>query len=136
MPDPALLALQKAIVTKLKADTLGVASLVGSRVFDRIPADAAFPLVGISGGQELAADADCIPGLQVMLDVHVWSRAVGSVECRRIAGFVRAALHDAALTVDGWRLIDLKHRDTRFLADPDGITSHAVVTVRALIDPE
>lgn len=132
-PFSASLALQGAIVTRLKDAAAG---LIGTRVYDRIPADAAFPFVEVAGGQELALDAECIFGLQVMLDIHVWSRAVGAVECRQIAGLVRTALHDASLTITGWKLVDLKHRDTRFLSDPDGITTHAVVTVRALVDPE
>lgn len=132
----ASLALQGAIVARLKNVAAGLSSLISTRVYDRVPADAAFPYVEIANGQEVADDAECLPGLEVFLDVHVWSRAFGAVECRQIAGLVRDALHDVALTVTGWKLVDLKHRTTRFLSDPDGITTHAVVTVRALIDPE
>lgn len=127
----ASLALQKAMVSALKAGVAGVAN----RVYDRPPQAVAYPFIRVADGQTVADEAECIAGVEVFFDVHVWSQAVGSVECRTLAGDVRAALHHAELTLDSpWALVELQHRDTRFLSDPDGLTSHAVVTVRALID--
>ena len=131
----ASLALQKAIVTRLKSAASGLPAILAGRVYDAVPADAPCPYVEIADGQTIADDAECLDGVEVFLDLHVWSRAVGAVECRTIAGLVRTALHKASLPLEGWALIDLMHRDTRFLSDPDGVTTHAVVTVRALIDP-
>jgi hypothetical protein len=126
----ASLALQKAVVTTLRAAVPGVA------VRDRIKPGEDYPILQIAEGQTVDAGAECLDGVEVFLDIHVWSRAVGMVECRSLAGRVRAALHDTRPVLEGaWRTVDLRHRDTRFIADPDGITSHAVVTIRALIDP-
>ena len=128
----ATLSLQQAIVATLNAAPLGLSG----RVHDRIPSVAAFPYVQIAEGQTLDDGAECIDAVEVYLDLHVWSRAIGAVECRSLVGRIRTALHSAPLALQGpWRLVDLRHDSTRFMNDPDGITSHAVVTFRALMDP-
>ena len=128
----ATLSLQQAIVATLNAAPLGLSG----RVHDRIPSVAVFPYVQIAEGQTLDDGAECIDAVEVYLDLHVWSRASGAVECRSLAGRIRAALHSAPLALQGpWRLVDLRHDSTRFMNDPDGISSHAVVTFRALMDP-
>ena len=45
-------------------------------------------------------------------------------------------LNFAALTLAGYRLVLIEHETTHHLADPDGLTSHSVVTFRALIDEQ
>jgi hypothetical protein len=135
MSDPSL-ALQAAVVAALKADAT-LTGLVGQRIYDRVPAGASFPYVALGSDEVLddGYDIDCGDGYEIFSALHVWSRAVGQVEMKRIAGACRDALHDAALTVTGFSLIDFKHRQTRYLDDPDGATRHAVVGFRALIDP-
>ncbi|MCX5478452.1 DUF3168 domain-containing protein [Kaistia geumhonensis] len=125
------LALQKAIVDALSR---GVPE-VGGRVFDVVPPSAAFPYVTIGEGQDLADTADCYDGTESFLDIHVWSRAVGFPEAKRIAGKVRHALHDADLPLDEHVLLLLHFRDQRPLRDPDGVTSHVAMTFRALTQP-
>lgn len=129
MSDPAL-ALQGAIVSRLKADQQ-IQTLVGNRVHDRVPADATFPYVAVGDMQSIDAGADCVDALDVIVTIHAWSRAVGQIECKRVASAVRAALHEADLVVPGFQFLDVLHQDTRHVGDPDGITSHAVITLRA-----
>jgi hypothetical protein len=52
---------------------------------------------------------------------------VGFVECRRIAGAVKAAVRASALTATGHQLSQQNVNSTRYLDDPDGLTSHGVV---------
>ena len=137
MSDPAL-ALQGAIIATLKA-AAGVTTLVSTRVYDNPPsvspgAVATFPYVTIGEAQSIPQRADCIDGTEHFVAVHAWSRAVGFTEVKRIASAVRAALHEAEPAVTGYRLIDLAVQDTRFLRDPDGATSHAVIQMRAVLD--
>jgi hypothetical protein len=128
--DPSL-ALQGAIVNALVA-----ANVAGGRILDQPPIDAVYPYVTIGEGQVLADLADCYDGSECFLDIHVWSRAVGYPETKRIADQVRGVLHDADLVLDGHSLELLHFQDARTLRDPDGLTSHVAMTFRALTQPD
>lgn len=131
MSDPSL-ALQKAVVAALRADV----TAVSGRVYDHVPADATAPYIAVGDWQTLDASVECVDSTEIIADLHVWSRgAVGQVEAKEIASAVRASLHGADLTLDDFALVEILHRDTRMLRDPDGISTHAVVTFRALVDP-
>lgn len=133
MSDPSL-ELQKAIVAALKADT-DTAALIGARVYDQPPAVPQFPYLTLGEDQTIAERADCYDASEVTLTFHAWSRATGFPEVKRIADAVRQALTDAPLALTGHRLVDLAFTDSRVLRDPDGLTSHAVITLRALTEP-
>jgi hypothetical protein len=47
------------------------------------------PHVTIGEGQVLADLADCYNGSECFFDIHVWSRAVGYPEAKRIADLMR-----------------------------------------------
>ncbi len=129
MADPSL-ALQGAINTKLRADVAAVAG----RVLDRVPANVVFPYIEIGDFQTVDDGAQCHDGVEVYATLHIWSRAVGQVEAKTIAGAVRGSLHEAPLSLgSAWQFIEIAHQDTRHLKDPDGVTSHSVITFRALV---
>ena len=132
MSDPAL-AVQRAFVARLKAQVIDVRG----RVHDRAPQDVAFPFLQIGEIQTLEDGAECIDGTEVSGTLHIWSRAVGSVEARAISATCREALHEwiPDLASDGFRCVDHMHRSTRVFRDPDGITTHGVSEFRLLIDP-
>lgn len=130
MSDPSL-ALQGAINLKLRADIAAVAG----RVIDEVPADVAFPYIELGEFQTLDDGAQFVDAVEVFATLHVWSRGTqGQVECKTIAGGVRASLNEAELNLgSAWQFLEIAHRETRYLKDPDGLTSHAVLTLRALI---
>jgi hypothetical protein len=128
--DPSL-ALQKAFVAALRGQTDAAGN-----VFDQVPASNPFPRVTLGEGQSIGDFADCIEGTESFLAVDVWSRAVGFPEAKRIGDQVRSALHDAALVLDGHRLVLIEFQDARALRDPDGLTSHIAMTFRALTEPD
>ena len=132
MPNSSL-SLQKAIVARLRADS-AVTALVGTKVFD-MPNENTFPRITLGEDQILFSRADCYLGEDVNITIHAWSRAVGFPEVKRIAGAIQAALHEAELTLDGYRLVDLSVDDVRFLRDADGLSSHAVLNFTALCEP-
>lgn len=126
----ASLALQGAINLKLRAEV----AAVGERVFDAVPADVAFPYIEIGEFQALDDGAQCHDGQELFATLHVWSRAVGQVECKQVAGAARGALHEAELDLGAaFQFLEIAHQDTRYLKDEDGLTSHAVLTFRALV---
>lgn len=79
-------------------------------------------------------DADCISGQTVTMQIDVWSRAVGSLEAKTLTDLVRRALHRKSLELSDNALADTNVEATRVFRDPDGITTHGVVTVTALIE--
>ena len=135
MADPSL-ALQGAINTRLRAQV----PAVGNRVLDHVKSDVAFPYIELGEFQTVDDGAQCHDGVEVYATIHVWSRpkdgvtAPGQVEAKTIAGTVRGALHEAELNLGAaWQFLEIAHQDTRYLKDPDGLTSHAVLTFRALV---
>lgn len=127
------LELQRTIVAELKAAP-ALAALVADRVYDRPPQGVAFPYVSIGPFQQISDDADCLAAFEVFVDVHCWSRAYGSVECKQMTSAVVGALHEADLTLNGATLVEMRHRSTQEITDRDGETTHGISTFRALID--
>jgi hypothetical protein len=126
MASPSL-ELQGAIVARLKA-WAGLSATINGRVYDAVPGNAAFPYITVGEGDETSDDADCIDGFEISLDIDVWSRETGYVQAKRISDEVRKAIKSADLALPTNALVDFRHRQTRFLRDPDGLTSHAVMT--------
>lgn len=129
MSDPSL-ALQVAFNLRLRAEV----AAVSGRVFDEVPQKVAFPYVELGEFQTVDDGAQCHDGVEVFATLHVWSRAKGQVEAKTIAGAVRGAIHEAELYLGAeWQFLEIAHQDTRYLKDPDGRTSHAVLNFRALV---
>lgn len=126
--DPAA-ELQRAVVAALKSS--GVA---GGRIYDRAPAAAHFPHVVLGEFQTVDDGADGLASTEMFLTLHAWSREPGRVQAAEVADAVAAVLHEAELDLVGFALVDLRHRDTRLMPDPDGLTTHAVLNFRALVD--
>ena len=129
MTDPGL-ELQGAIVAALKA-----ADVCAGRVYDHVPAGAQFPYVNIGEVQVNDDEAECIESVEVFVTLHTWSRSVGKPEASAINAQVRAALHNANLTLSTWRFLEIRQRDARTFTDGDGITTHGISVFRALVDP-
>ncbi len=139
MPDP-LYELKAAVIAALRDDAR-VAGFVAGRVFDRVPTgDQAPPSPYISMGRIDAAEdsADCIDGLDVTLQIDVWSwgdgEAYSTAECSRIAQAVRRALHDREMVLPAAALVNLRHWTTGIETARDGITHQAVVVFRAALE--
>lgn len=137
MSDPHL-AVQDAALIALKADA-AVTALLGSRLYDTVPTAPVFPYLTFGDGQTLPDKADCVDGSEVFLVLDIWSRPAANTgwqEAKAIVGVVLAVLDDGGdgLVLAGHRLIDLQREDIQYLRDPDGLTRHAHVTLRALTE--
>jgi hypothetical protein len=126
------LELQGVLIARLKADP-AVSALVNGRVYDSVPSSSTFPYVSYGPCDSVDDDADCITGLIVAQQIDCWSRGVGYPEVKKIADAVRAALHDhevqMPLSTNGMAYFE--HRNTRIMRDPDGLTSHAILSFEA-----
>lgn len=134
MANPEL-ELQGAIVARLKADP-AVVALVNGRIYDQVPASAVFPYISIGPCDAVSDDADCIAGLLVALQLDCWSRGVGYPEEKKIVDAVRTALHDkeALMPLATNAMSYFQHRSTRNTRDPDGLTSHGILSFEAAVE--
>lgn len=135
MSDPSV-ALQKAIFEEITG-VGGPGELVGGRVYDAVPrgSEPGHPRIVFGQFQVLDDYAGCVDGAEVNVDIHVWSVAVGSVEAKTICAALVDALNDVELDLSpSHRLIEITPTNTRVFADPDGITTHGVVSFRALTE--
>jgi hypothetical protein len=130
------LELQGLIVATLEADP-AVTALVGDRIYDRVEnfnTDVQFPYVNFATSVESSNDATCINGSDIFVQIDVWSREPGFVECKQIADAVRNALHDRDLSLTVNALTSLECDRIRVFRDADGLTSHGVVELMALVE--
>lgn len=123
-------AFQKAIFDRLKA-----ANVAGGRIYDRVPAKVEFPYVTISDEQIVDFGDGCAEDMvEVFVDIHVWSRAVGRVEAKTVGAAIRFSLKNS-LSVEGFAVILHEFQTARSFLDADGLTSHAVLTYRFVLQP-
>lgn len=128
-------ALLAAIRSALVGDA-GVSAAVGARIYDDPPADAAFPYVTLGRIETRAADASGASALEHAVTLHVWSRHGGRAEALSAVSAMRAALHNAALAPEGHRLTLLLTTFTDVFRSGDGRTTHGVVRLRAVTEPQ
>lgn len=130
----ASLAVQKLIISRLKAHSPLLALVPGSAIFDRNERPEAFPCVLLGEAQTVGDDIDCGALSDVYSTIHVWTQETGTRDCKMIAGAIRRALWQAAADdVDGFRIEATIFEDARFLRDSSGEHAHGVVTVKSMV---
>lgn len=120
---------QQAIYDALTATP----AVAGGRVYDTVPDNAIFPYVSIGQEQVVGDGNACGDGWEVHADVHVWSRKPGFPEAKGIAAAAVERV-TAIASLSGVRVVQVEFQDQRALRDPDGLTSHVVISFRFLID--
>jgi len=128
-------SLQKSLYETLCADA-AITSLLGAgRIFDDPPQRSAMPYVtfGQSTVRDWSTGTD--GGDEHVLTLHVWSRADGRHQTHEIMRALRSALHERDLTLDGHRLVNLRHELSEARREADGETYHGIVRLRAVTEP-
>lgn len=134
MADDFGLALQKALITRLKADA-DIIALVGGRVYDEPPQNATFPLLRLGELNVSALRASCVRAATVTFGIEAESRPTsGRVEATRCAEAVVAALDGYALSVTGFSTVSLLWRGTTVDRDGDGESYTAIAAFTAVLD--
>jgi hypothetical protein len=132
----AEIALQKSIRVRL-VETLAVTMLVpAGSILDRNQRPAPDPSIIIGEGQSIdEGDSVTRKLLRVFMDIHIWKREPGLGGVKLISATVRFAITGRRLDLgDDYSCADIRISNTKYLRDPDGETSHAVVTVSALVE--
>jgi len=107
----------------------------GNAVTDRRPAAPAAPLVVIAGIDSTDHSTATEPGEEHGVTLDIWTDAAGHRQAQAISAAVRAALHDAALSLAGHRLVLLFHRETRVARDGKSRFHRAEMRFRAVTEP-
>jgi hypothetical protein len=131
MTAPAI-SLQAAMRAALVANPIIVAQVPASRITTRHARPEEFPCIVIGEGLEASGNLTLKRGyVRLYSTIHVWTREPALEQVKAIAYQVRKALVDNP-TVKGDR-VDFKYESTRFLRDPSGEYSHAVLEFGALV---
>lgn len=131
--------LQKSVVQALLASA-AMQAIVDKGVYDQVPRDkqgeptVAFPYVTFGETQTLPELAECTDAADTFFTLHAWSRKVGFGEVKKLNAAVIATLHDQPITLASGTVQSLLLQDVKVLRDPDGITSHGVITFHVLTD--
>ena len=129
-------AVQVALVARLKADT-ALTALIGGRVFDDVPPDGRAQHPYVSLGPEDWTDpmAECLDGENGVLQIDVWSREPGRLECKRITDRIATMFRDTALALPPpYRCVSVVLMQRQIFRDPDGLTMHGMVQLRVLTE--
>ncbi|WP_312620420.1 DUF3168 domain-containing protein [Agrobacterium pusense] len=131
----AELALQKAIRARLVENATVAVLVPAANILDRNERPNPRPSIVIGEGQSIdEGDSIARTLTRVYMDLHVWVEEPSTETSKRIAGAIRKAVHVGKFpTSDDYHFADCRVRGSRFLRDPDGQTSHAIVTIDALV---
>lgn len=132
---------EKALAAAMRAALMAhadVKAVLGdaARIYDDPPADPVFPYLTLGRLEARPADASEAEALEHVVTLHVWSRYGGRAEALDVIAAVRAALHNSPLTLLGRKLVLMLVSFTDVFRSGDGCTTHGVVRVRALTEPE
>ena len=125
-------ALQQAVYTTLSGDSQ-LTSTLGAGVYDDVPQGSAYPFVTLGDDGAIDYSTVDLVGSQTALNIHVWSQSYGSRETKDIMDRIHTLLHDASISVTGYNLINNRFEFSDVLRDPDGITRHGVMRLRAVM---
>jgi Protein of unknown function (DUF3168) len=134
MPSAAW-SLQKALFAALAADAPLLALLRGPHIYDDVPQASAFPYITFdpSTARDWSTASDT--GSEHSITLSVWSQAKGRAQVHEIMAAARDALHGQPLTLDGHRLINLRHEFSEPRRSADGETYLGTARFRAVTEP-
>lgn len=132
------LVVQKAIRARL-VSTQAVTELVPAvSILDRNQRPAPSPSI-VLGEVQLLDEGTSFQRThtRVYHTLHVWKREVSLEGVKTICGAIRSAIQFGRLFLDpGYHAADVKVSSIRTIRDPDGETSHGIVTVEILVSED
>lgn len=129
----ANLALQKALRAVLVARPALVALVPAVNVLDRHARPAPVPSIILGETQELDGGFATGGAVQIFHTIHIWVEEPSLTGARRVGWEIRQALRAGRVALDGGFVLAGWQSTARYIRDPDGITSHGIITVDATI---
>jgi hypothetical protein len=131
--------LQVAIYDALVADAALMVQV--SAVYDFVPANTSLndaptmPYIVIGDMTALDWDSKTFTGEELTLTLHIWSEQPGWREVKQIFGHIKRILHDTLLDLSGddHTSVLLRREFEETIRDPDNVTRHGVVRLRAIV---
>lgn len=127
------LELQKAIRLRLVASSALTSLVSAANIVDRNGTPAVFPCILLGEGQTVHGGDIARRRHEVFVDLHIWQKETGLVFSKQVAGAIRDALADSRWIATGLNVADLRVISSRFMRDPNGIHSHGVLSLTALV---
>lgn len=127
--------LQKAIHARLIATVAVTALVPPASILDRNERPARRPSI-VLGESQLIDEGTSLKRQhhRIYHDLHVWVTEPSTQTCKAISWAIRQAIHAGRLQLaPGFYCADARVSQTRHLRDPDGVSSHGVVTINALV---
>jgi hypothetical protein len=121
-----VLAVMESIYSAL---TSASPQITGGRVYDHVPQDVTFPYVAIGTPDSVPDDTRTDSGIRTAFDLHVYSQYRGQEEALQVMSQIYDVFHGVSLSVTGRTSGLAWVTGQRVLKDPDGLTTHGVVTV-------
>jgi len=137
MSDPSY-ALQIAIRKRLVSTPALVALVPAENILDTHSLPVVDPCIIFGEDQEIDPDEQTITRrmVRVYSTLHVWKREESLRGVKLIAGAIRRAIETTyRLNLDDpdFHCADCHVSEVRFMRDPDGVTSHGIVTLDSLV---
>jgi hypothetical protein len=126
---------QKAIHAALAGDATLVSLLGDAHVYDHAPPDVPFPYITFGRTSVYDWSTGTESGTEQLLTLHVWSKAKGKKEIHALMAAIGTALNDAALTLNGHHLVNLRLEFSEVLFDEDQSVHHGLLRFRAVTEP-
>ena len=133
MTASAEIALRASVRAALLADAL-LAAMVDTRIYDGPPRAAAMPYVSFGEVRLRDWSTGSDYGVEHVLTLDIWSLQPGMRETLAIADRLGAILQDAALTLDGHRLVDLRFVSLDTRREQNGRIAHGILRLRAVTE--
>lgn len=129
------IVLQQAIRERLAGDAAILAYVPAASILDRNERPAPTPSIILGEAQAVDEGAAMARNrLRVYLDAHVWVKEPSLKTAKMIAGAIRLAIRSGRPVLPvPFHCADCFVSAARFLRDPDGETSHGVVSISALV---
>lgn len=133
LTEPSL-ALQKAIVARLKGDAGLTALVPAENIFDRAGLPQISPCI-IVGEDEtrrepISLDDD---SFGVAATLHVWAKEPNMVTVKRAGGLIQLAMRGKFWAIDDHREVYTRLSIARYMRDPGGEWAHGVLTYESLL---
>jgi hypothetical protein len=124
--------LQKSIYQTLSGDAALSAMITG--VYDRVPQNTAFPYITIGETTGRDWSSRTTTGMNLVVTLHVFSRAGGRQEALQIMERIHALLHEGDLEMTDQVLIMMRFEMSDVLLEQDGFTYQGVIRFQALTE--
>jgi hypothetical protein len=126
--------LQKAIFAALGADPALLGALGANRIFDRAPANVAFPYITFGRTSVYDWSTGTEKGTEQLFTLHIWSKAKGNKEALEIMEMARWVLDDKSLPLDTHHLVNLRLEFAEVRFDEDLAVHHGLLRFRAVTE--